>query len=466
MSVQILGVPETRVLSHERHGVSKVIRPSTFSEENAMKWTTLKSGVCEALWSAIVVALCASSALAQTTGRLVGSIVDAQGAVLPGVTVTATSPQLQGANTQVTDATGQFRFPSLPPGTYTVKADLAGFKPIEEPVRVAIDQTITLNLKMQLAGVAETVLVTGTSPVIDTTSAVGGITAGQEMFAQLPVRRDFYSISRIAPGVTQDYYGAQMAGSSSSESQYIIDGLNTTGVEVGTQGKTLNFDFVQEVEVKTGGLNAEYGRMTGGAVNVLTKSGGNAFHGDTFGFFEHAQESTIAGDLPQTATTTTTIPRTADYGVDLGGFLLKDKLWFFGAYDRVQRRDEATVIRTLTSPGSPSVGSVIPLDRNSNLFAAKLTYKASQNHTLIFSTFGDPNSREGNVFAVSGPPSTWQGTLDQGGVDSVGRYEGVFGSRTMAQAQYAVHREKTQYGGAGSSTARFSDQTVSPAQNS
>src|SRR5262249_29953879 len=339
-------------------------------------------------------------------------------------------------------------------------------KALEENVRLAIDQTITLNLKMQLAGVAETVNVTGVSPVIDTTSAVGGITAGQEMFAQLPVRRGLYSISRIAPGVTPDYYGAQMAGSSSSENQYIIDGLNTTGVETGIQGKTLNFDFVQEVEVKTGGLNAEYGRMTGGAVNVLTKSGGNAFHGDTFGFFEHAQESTIAGDLPQTATTTTTIPRTGDYGGDLGGFVLKDKLWFFGAYDRVQRRDEATVIRTLTSPGSPSVGSVIPLDRNSNLFAAKLTYKASQNHTLIFSTFGDPNSREGNVFAVSGPPSTWQGTLDQGGVDSVGRYEGVFGSRTMAQAQYAVHGEKTQYGGAGASTPRFSNQTVSPAQNS
>jgi carboxypeptidase family protein len=413
-----------------------------------------------------VVAFSASTAFAQTTGRLIGTISDAQGAVLPGVTVTVTSPQLQGANVQVTDGTGQFRFPTLPPGVYQVKADLSGFKSLEEPVRIAIDQTITLSLKMQLAGVSETILVTGVSPVIDTTSAVGGITAGQEMFAQLPVRRDFYSIARIAPGVTQDYYGAQMAGSSSAENQYIIDGLNTTGVELGTQGKTLNFDFVQEVEVKTGGLNAEYGRMTGGAVNVVTKSGGNEFHGDTFGFYEHSVESTAASSLPQTATTTTTTPRTADYGIDLGGFLLKDKLWFFGAYDRVQRRDEATVIRTLTAPGSPSVGSVVPLDRTSNLFAAKVTLKATQNHTLIFSTFGDPNSREGNVFVVSGPPSTWQGTLDQGGTDSVGRYEGVFGSRSMLQAQYAVHREKTQYGGAGADTARFSDQTVSPAQNS
>jgi hypothetical protein len=415
---------------------------------------------------ATVVAL-TSPLLAQTTGRIVGTIADAQGAVLPGVTVTVTSSQLQGANTATTDASGQFRFPGLPPGTYLVKAELTGFKSTEQAdVRIALDQTITLTLKLQIASLAETVQVVGKSPVIDTTSAAGGINAGQEMFAQLPVRRDFYSISRLAPGVTQDTYGAAMSGSTSAENQYIIDGLNTTGVEVGTQGKTLNFDFIQEVEVKTGGLGAEYGRMTGGAVNVITKSGGNAFHGDGFGFFEHAQASSIASQVPQTSTTTTTIPRTADYGGDVGGYIARDKVWFFGAYDRVQRRDEATVIRTLTAPGSPTVGSVVPLDRTSNLYSAKLTYKASQNHTLVYSMFGDPNSRVGNVFAVSGPPSTWQGTRDDGGLDMVGRYEGVFGGRTMLQVQGAQHREKTQYGGAGSATARLSDQTVSPTQNS
>ena len=434
-----------------------------------MKWNNLKlaaRAVCACATVAALVMLATTSASAQTTGRVVGTIEDAQGAVLPGVTVTVTSPQLQGANTAVTDTNGQFRFPALPPGAYHVKAELSGFKPVESDVRVALDQTITLPLKMQIAGLSETIQVLGASPVIDTTSAVGGLNAGQEMFAQLPVRRDFYSISRIAPGVTQDTYGAAVSGSTSAENQYIIDGLNTTGVEVGTQGKTLNFDFIQEVEVKTGGLGAEYGRMTGGAVNVITKSGGNAFRGDTFGFFEHAQASNIATLLPNTSTTTTTTPRTADYGVDLGGYLVRDKLWFFGAYDRVQRRDEATVIRTLTAPGSPSVGAVIPLDRTSNLIAGKLTLKASQNHTLIFSVFGDPNTREGNVFAVGGPPSTWQGTLDQGGFDSVGRYEGVFSNRTLLQVQGAQHREKAQYGGAGTSTARSSDQTVSPTQNS
>ena len=269
----------------------------------------------------------------------------------------------------------------------------------------------------------------------------------------------------MAPGVTQDTYGASMSGSTSAENQYIIDGLNTTGVEVGTQGKTLNFDFIQEVEVKTGGLGAEYGRMTGGAVNVITKSGGNAFHGDGFGFFEHAQASNIASQLPKTSTTTTTTPQTADYGGDLGGYLAKDKVWFFGAYDRVQRRDDSTVIRTLTAPGSPSVGTVVPLDRTSNLYSAKLTYKASQNHTLVFSMFGDPNTRDGNVFAVSGPPSTWQGTLDQGGLDMVGRYEGVFGGKTMLQVQGAQHQGEDGVRRRGCVDAAALDQTVSPTQN-
>src|SRR6185503_4100608 len=156
-----------------------------------MKSNIIKPGARHALWCAIVVALCASSAFAQATGRLVGTIEDAQGAVLPGVTVTVTSPQLQGANVQVTDATGQFRFPTLPPGVYHVKAvDQAD-------VRIGIDQTITLPMKMQLAGVTETVNVLGASPVVDTTSSVGGVSVGAEMMDQLAVRRDVYALTRL-----------------------------------------------------------------------------------------------------------------------------------------------------------------------------------------------------------------------------------------------------------------------------
>ncbi len=437
--------------------------------------STIGKVKASALVLVVTMATLATPLFAQTTGRIVGTIEDAQGAVLPGVTVTVTSPQLQGANTTTTDTNGQFRFPSLPPGAYHVKAELSGFKPLDNDVRVAIDQTITLPMKMTIAGVAETVNVLGASPVVDTTSTAAGISAGQDVFNQLPVARDFYGITKLAPGVTQDTYGPSINGSTSAENQYIIDGLNTTGVNTGVEGKTLNFDFVQEVEVKTGGLNAEYGRLTGGAVNVLTKSGGNTFHGDIFGFGEGGglQAANVTGTkLPQTQTNYLNTAHRADYGGDLGGFLVKDKVWFFGAFDRVDQRDEATIIRPLAAPGSPAVGSTVPADIGKNLFAAKGTFRLSQNHTLTATVFGDPTTRDGAIFTtangqqflINGPASTWQGTLDQGSVDTVGKYDGVFSNTMLLSVMGGQHREKNIYGGAGANTPQNLDQTVVPTQ--
>ncbi|HEY1910132.1 MAG TPA: TonB-dependent receptor [Vicinamibacterales bacterium] len=419
-----------------------------------------------------------SPAFAQTTARLVGSVVDAQGAVLPGVTVSVTSPQLQGTSTAVTDSSGQFRFPSLPPGTYNVKADLSGFKPAEETnIRIALDSTITLSLKLSLAGVAETVNVMAAPPVVDTTSTTGGINVGQEVFDQLAVRRDIYDLTRLAPGVTKDTFGPTFYGSTSAENSYIIDGMNTTGVDTGTEGKQLNTDFIQEVQVQTGGLGAEYGRMTGGNLNIITKSGGNQFHTDLFVFGQGGglqAANTTGPQLPKTSTSVTNTAHLADYGGDLGGYIVKDKVWFFGAYDRVDQLDEATIIAPLTSPGSPAVGSTVPATIAKNLFAAKVTFKASQDHTFTFTTFGDPNTRTGAIFttnnglnfSVNGAPSTFQGTLDQGGTDSVGKYDGIFGAKTLVSGMVGLHRESQQYSGPGFSVPYFTNNTVVPTQAS
>jgi hypothetical protein len=216
--------------------------------------------------------LIASPLVAQTAGRIQGTVTDNTGAPVPGVAVTATSPNLQGVQSTTTDTKGEFRFLSVPPGTYAVKVDLSGFKTVNQTgVVVGLDRTVTLGFKMEVAGVAETVTVTGESPVIDTSSTTTGVNATAELFNRIPVQRDIYSISRVAPGTQNDGVGAVVYGSSGAENNYIIDGLNTTGIEVGREMKQLNFDFVEEIEVKTGGLPAEYGRMTGGIVNVLTK---------------------------------------------------------------------------------------------------------------------------------------------------------------------------------------------------
>ena len=413
-------------------------------------------------------ALFAGPALAQTTGRIFGQIVDPQGAVVPGVTVTVTSPALQGAQTQVTDTEGRFRFPSLPPGRYSLKAELTGFKPIErENIDVGLDRTVELPpLTMAVGGVAETIQVT--SPVIDVASTTIGINARAEVFNRLPIQRDIYSIARLAPGATDDGVGPAVLGSTGAENQYIIEGLNTTGMERGEKGKQLNFDFVEEIEVKTGGLPAEYGRTTGGVINVVTKSGGNTFTGSFFGFTEggalQADEDTA--DLrPATTTTIAEIDSRWDFGLEGGGYILRDRLWFFGAYNRTFRRDETEVIRELTAPGSPEIGSRIPADNTTDLWAGKLTWKVSQNHTLTGSLNGDPTKREGNVFAIGGPESTWSGERTRGGTAGVLRYDGVFARDFLVRALVGRAKETDEFGGAGKTIPRFIDQTVTPTAN-
>ena len=263
------------------------------------------------LMAAALVVVPATLANAQTTGRIFGTVVDAQGAAVPGVTVTVSSPALQGTQTQVTDSSGAFRFSALPPGVYSIKAALTGFKTIDQSnVQLRIDSTVTLSFKLEVAAREEVVTVTATPPTIDTTSTVSGIVAGAEFFNRLAGARDFYGVTRLAPGATSDTAGPAFYGSSGAENQYIIEGLNTTGIELGNRGKTLNSDFIQEVEVKTGGLPAEYGRVTGGIVNVVTKSGSNVFKGSVFGFAEggglQANDNT-RDKRPQTTTTVTNL---------------------------------------------------------------------------------------------------------------------------------------------------------------
>ena len=163
---------------------------------------------------AAVLLLASSSVLwAQTTGRIQGQVVDTQGAVVPGVTVTITSPALQGALTQVSDGEGRFRFASVPPGRYTVKAELSSFKSFElANLEVPLDQTVTVPVTLQLASLTEAVSVVATTPIIDSTSTVTGIVADAEILTRLPVRRDIYAASRLAAGVTDDGVGMTAAG--------------------------------------------------------------------------------------------------------------------------------------------------------------------------------------------------------------------------------------------------------------
>src|SRR6476660_6826364 len=299
--------------------------------------------------------LVSSLVVAQTTGEIRGQVKDSTGAVLPGVNVEAKSSALQGVKTAVTGPDGSYRISLLPPGEYTVTFSISGFGSVSRKTAVQLDKTVVVDGSLSLSASAE-VTVSGAAPVIDATSSSTGANFTSEFVRTLPVGRGFQAIAVKTPGVIQgfgaDATNFNVHGGTGAENSFIIDGVDTTEIQYGRQGKAAPSEFIQEVEVKVGGYQAEYGHSQGGVLNAITKSGGNAFHGDAFGYYsgrdndadggniwvasdKHLQAKSDSFGTTRSQTDVIRNTLTADYGADLGGFFVKDRIWFFGAYDRV-----------------------------------------------------------------------------------------------------------------------------------
>src|SRR5262249_54410811 len=314
----------------------------------------LSLSICLLLMAPMVV-------VGQTTGEIQGTVDGTDGRPLPGVTVEASSPSLQGARVAATGSDGQFRFISLPPGSYKVKGSLSGFTTVEKLATVRLDAAVTAQMQLQLSA-KEALVLTREPPVAAATSAGAGPNIGQEIDQKLPVGRNYSSVVAIQPGVATDQAETQgrggstnpagggftIYGATSVENSYLVDGVNTTNVIKGVQGKALSPEFIAEVQVKSSGYQAEYGRLTGGVINVVTKSGGNDFHGDAFGYFDtkgltadykgysdivfNADGSNFVNNgTDQEQVIDRSQQDRQDYGADLGGYFMKDHLWFFGA---------------------------------------------------------------------------------------------------------------------------------------
>ena len=306
------------------------------------------------LLALLVVMLLASAAYAQEqTGSIVGVVKDAQGGVLPGVTVEARSPSVVGVNTAVTDEQGNFRFPALPPGVYEVSATLQGFNTAKSQAALTLGQTINLALTLGVGGVAETVQVTGESPLIDVKQNASFSSIQSEVINKIPKGRDFTSVIATAPGAQQEGKagGTQIDGASGSENRFIIDGMDTTNMQTGVSGKTMLVDFIQEVQVKSSGYNAEFGGATGGVISAITKSGSNnirgsagiyyqtdAFYGETRPFHSY---NTWSSNKPEEGLLGFVTPwqYTSPVG-DIGGPIMKDKLWYYAGIAYTTNRYE------------------------------------------------------------------------------------------------------------------------------
>jgi hypothetical protein len=397
-----------------------------------------------------------SVALAQetTTGSIAGRVLDPQGAVVPGASVTLRSGQ--GARSVATDQHGQFLAPYLTPGVYAVRVEHPGFKPLEQrDVRVRLGQRVELEYTLSVGAFEALVEVTAAAPVVDTRSTTAGGVLDSDELLRLPVPHRLTSTLYMVPGVSNSSgtgdANPSIAGASGLDNNYVVDGVNITntgfgGIGVytfvfGSLGTGVTTDFIQETQVKTAGFEAEYGQATGGVVNVITRSGSNAFHGSLYGYL---RPSGLEGGWRQqqieTGQVNTTRSRDLDIGISVGGPLLKDRLFVFGAFNPQYET------RTLIAPEGFPLRSLGEVDRNrrSLSYAGKLTWQLKAQHRLDLTAFGDPSHGEPGPQrsdALLGQDTDRFSALrSYGGHNQALRYSGVLGPKwwlevTAAQAR-------------------------------
>lgn len=350
------------------------------------------------LFAVIVLLLGVVPLIAQEqTTSVEGVVTDQSGAALPGATVEAVSSSGQRFATQ-SDSNGRYRFPALPPGTYTFTASLSGMQSASmKNVGVSLGASKKLDLSMKMAQITESLTVTAAGPIVDTTSSAAATSIRSETFDKLPRGRDFSTVVVQAPSANQNAKtgGISIDGASGAENRYIMDGVDTTNPQTGVQGKTLVTDFVDEVQVKSSGYAAEFGGSTGGVINVVTKTGTNNLAGSVYSYFNDRSWGGSPRPVLQLNLTNTGFeqfaPRKDDDtlwepGVTLGGPILKDSLWFYAGY---QPWIESTT-RTVTFIPAQG-GQTVDFDQDfkrenwvgtlSGSAGSKLIYKGSFNNS-------------------------------------------------------------------------------------
>jgi hypothetical protein len=322
------------------------------------------------LAAAVVFAAVASSpsiAFGQrtTTGTVIGKIVDTSGAVMPGVSVSLTSPEALGQFTGVTDSQGSYRITNLPPATYDVRAELSGFQTVVRKAPVRLNGVTEVDFTLSVGAVSETVNVLAESPIVDPERAGLSVNINNEALTTVPVttNRRFQDAWLVVPGVAVNPATQELTG---SERRTSLDGADVTDPYGGDIfAVNLNYDAIQDVEVKALGAEASDGSsMVGQYMNIVTKSGGNTFHGSAALFVipDSFNGSNVEG-IPAN--------QRVDYQPDLtlGGPIQRDRIWFFSAYRRVQTDQ--------TFNNAP-----VPVQRRGNLWFLKGTAQLHTAHRL------------------------------------------------------------------------------------
>ncbi|MEW6323149.1 MAG: TonB-dependent receptor [Acidobacteriota bacterium] len=310
------------------------------------------STLFQRLTALVFVLAAASGAFAQSdTATVIGTITDAQGAVLPGATVTATNTRTGFTRSAVSDETGRYRLAALPPGPYELMAELQGFSTQRRSgVTLALGSESVLNFELPLGTVTEAVTVTAEVPVVQTTTSAVEARLDRATLDILPlIGRDYTSLLRLVPGA-QSSNGTSFTGSRGRSNQWNIDGISNSEDISGYSRQDLALDSIQEVQVLVNGFKAEFGSASGGVVNVVTRSGSNDLRGS--GFFLFRDQSLMARSPYADRSLPEDPFQRIHYGGWLGGPIRRDRAHYFVNYEREDRDTNTSSTRTLPAANS------------------------------------------------------------------------------------------------------------------
>lgn len=372
-----------------------------------------------------------------------GRVSSADGLALPGVTITATSPALQAERVVTTDINGVYSVPGLPAGTYALKFVLDGMATVERTGDVALGAVLTVDQVMEIASLAEIVEVNAALPP-PASSPVGGFNLKTEQYTRLPLGRTPFFVAELAPGLTDNTpNGTQVTigGAFAYDNVFLVDGVDVNDNVLGQPNNLFLEDSIQEIQVLTSGLSAEYGRFSGGVVNVITRSGGNRYSG---GLRVNLSNPSWSEETPyEKARGTTRASKLSPvYQGTLGGPIVHDRLWVFGG---------VRVERTTTQSSFSQTGIPYTSENNNTRYEAKLTGTIAPGHTLQGTYIGNQTDLRQPSLGQSIDPATFTTPSTPNRLFAFS-WRGVLGPRTFAAAQYSQKRWELQKAG-GTSTA-------------
>ncbi len=403
-----------------------------------------------------------------TVGSLRGVLKDkSTGEAAVGATVVATSPALVGEQVVITDETGQYFINSLPPGLYTLtiyynnqpfsRANVLIQLGKEAVVNVTVDSTVAAGK----AGPGEVIVIKGTVPIIDQGSTKTGFTVTDDYTRNVPTGRTFAGVLGSAAGSQSDQFGVSLAGATSAENVYVVEGINTTDTGFGGVSTNLPNEFIAETEIITGGYNAEFGRATGGIVNVVTKSGSDQFRGSVFGYFTPGALVSDAKTIQREGSsidTAANLDYAYDVGAEVGGPIIPKKLWFHVGLNPsssklkvnrlVQRQvdaDDDGIPDIDPNTGFTVHERVTDSDQVQKLttyfFTAKVNGAINQNHQFQVSAFGNPRSGDIALASQLRHPDTGVIRREDGAYDLSGKWTSKFNDgKTQVDAVLGFHR--------------------------